>query len=146
MFERYSEAARKAIFYARREAGHYGSRSIETYMLLLGVLRADPVLAKRVLQAERLEAVELEFARYATDTKIPESMDLPLSEPAQRSLVLASKEAKIAGSGKVESVHLLAALAQDDGPAQAALARRGVDADTCRGELRRPPPSDQIEE
>ena len=39
MFERYNEPARRVIFFARYEASHFGSRTIETEHLLLGVLR-----------------------------------------------------------------------------------------------------------
>ena len=44
MFERYTEKARRAIFFARREAAEAGSPSIETGDLLLGILRETPVL------------------------------------------------------------------------------------------------------
>jgi len=36
MFERFTEGARRAIFFARYEASQYGSRFIETEHLLLG--------------------------------------------------------------------------------------------------------------
>jgi hypothetical protein len=39
MFERYTERARRVIFFARYEASNYGSRHIETEHLLLGLLR-----------------------------------------------------------------------------------------------------------
>lgn len=35
MFERYTEKARRAIFFARHEAAHAGSRFVETADLLL---------------------------------------------------------------------------------------------------------------
>ncbi len=36
MFERYTEKARRVIFFARYEAAQYGTPSIETEHLLLG--------------------------------------------------------------------------------------------------------------
>ena len=39
MFERYTEKARRVIFFARYEASQYGSTYIETEHLLLGLLR-----------------------------------------------------------------------------------------------------------
>ena len=39
MFERYTEKARRCIFFARYEASQYGSAWIETEHLLLGILR-----------------------------------------------------------------------------------------------------------
>jgi hypothetical protein len=39
MFERYTEKARRAIFFGRYEACQYGSPDIETEHLILGLLR-----------------------------------------------------------------------------------------------------------
>lgn len=41
MFERYTEKARRVIFFARYEASQFGSPFIETEHLLLGLLRED---------------------------------------------------------------------------------------------------------
>ena len=41
MFERYTEKARRVIFFARYEASQFGSPYIETEHLLLGLLRED---------------------------------------------------------------------------------------------------------
>jgi ATP-dependent Clp protease ATP-binding subunit ClpA len=41
MFERYTEQARRVIFFARYEASQFGSPYIETEHLLLGLLRED---------------------------------------------------------------------------------------------------------
>ena len=40
MFERYTERARRVLFFARYEASQLGSISIETEHLLLGLIRA----------------------------------------------------------------------------------------------------------
>ena len=45
MFERYTEKARRVIFFARYEASQFGSPYIETEHLLLGLLREDKALA-----------------------------------------------------------------------------------------------------
>ena len=49
MFERYTEKARRSIFFARYEASQFGSPVIDTEHLLLGLLREDKALAGRVL-------------------------------------------------------------------------------------------------
>ena len=41
MFERYTERARRVIFFARQEANRFGSKAIETEHFLLGLLRED---------------------------------------------------------------------------------------------------------
>ncbi|MEX2262234.1 MAG: Clp protease N-terminal domain-containing protein [Bryobacteraceae bacterium] len=48
MFERYTEAARQSIFFAREEASQAGSAFIETEHFLLGLLRADGVDRERL--------------------------------------------------------------------------------------------------
>ena len=49
MFERYTEKARRVIFFARYEASQFGSPYIETEHLLLGLLREDKALTNRFL-------------------------------------------------------------------------------------------------
>ena len=49
MFERYTEGARRTIFFARYEASQIGSAYIETEHLLLGLLREDKALFHRLL-------------------------------------------------------------------------------------------------
>ena len=41
MFERYTEKARRSIFFARYEASQFGSHEIDTEHLLLGLFRED---------------------------------------------------------------------------------------------------------
>ena len=50
MFERYTEKARRVIFFARYEASQFGSPYIETEHLLLGLLREDKALTNRFLR------------------------------------------------------------------------------------------------
>ena len=52
MFERYTETARRTIFFARYEASQFGSTVIGTEHLLLGMLREDRGLALRFLGDE----------------------------------------------------------------------------------------------
>ena len=51
MFERYTEKARRVIFFARYEASQFGSPFIETEHLLLGLLREEEGLANLVLSS-----------------------------------------------------------------------------------------------
>lgn len=49
MFERYTEEARRVIFFARYEASQFGSPYIEAEHLLLGVIRQDRWLTHQFL-------------------------------------------------------------------------------------------------
>jgi ATP-dependent Clp protease ATP-binding subunit ClpA len=64
MFERYTEKARRVIFFARYEASQFGSPFIETEHILLGVLQEDRALMDRLSgsnpqQPEQSSQVEL---------------------------------------------------------------------------------------
>ena len=48
MFERYTERARRVLFFARYEASQLGSISIETEHLLLGLIREGKGLTSRI--------------------------------------------------------------------------------------------------
>src|ERR1039457_6672075 len=50
MFERYTEKARRVIFFARYEASQFGSPYIESEHLLMGILREDKGLTNRFLR------------------------------------------------------------------------------------------------
>ena len=56
VFERYTESARRALFFARYEASELSRRSIETEHLLLGVLRAGKGVTSRLLSRRRSSA------------------------------------------------------------------------------------------
>src|SRR6202167_4294064 len=74
MFERYTEKARRVIFFARYEASQFGSPYIGTEHLLLGLLREEKCFAAEILHERglRLLAIREELAR-ATQEKAPPS-------------------------------------------------------------------------
>jgi ATP-dependent Clp protease ATP-binding subunit ClpC len=47
MFERYTDKARRTVFFARYEASTFASRMIEPEHLLVGLLREDAALRDR---------------------------------------------------------------------------------------------------
>ena len=55
MFERYTERARRVIFFARYEASQLGSRTIETEHLLLGLIRENNGLTGQLLGRSKIE-------------------------------------------------------------------------------------------
>ena len=54
MFERYTERARRVLFFARYEASQIGSISIETEHLLLGLIREGKGLTSRIFARSHL--------------------------------------------------------------------------------------------
>ena len=67
MFERYTEKARRVIFFARYEASQFGSPYIETEHLLLGLLREDKALANRFLRSHAaVESIRKQIEGHTT--------------------------------------------------------------------------------
>jgi ATP-dependent Clp protease ATP-binding subunit ClpC len=91
MFERYTEKARRTIFFGCYEASQFGSPYIESEYLLLGLLREDKALAHTFLPHGGVESSRKEVEGQ---TVIPEKVsisvaDLPLSNECKRILAYA---------------------------------------------------------
>lgn len=114
MFEKYTEAARKTVFYARYEASRFGSNRIETQHLLLGILHADRSLAIRVFKSQKnVEELRERLTQEAPRaTKISTSIDLPLSSESKRVLDYAAEEAARLQQPYITPEHLLLGIAR----------------------------------
>ena len=90
MFERYTEKARRTIFFGRYEASQFGSPYIESEHLLLGLLREDKSLANTFLRLRSHGAVEAIRKQIEGQTvireKVSNTLDLPLSNECRRFL------------------------------------------------------------
>ena len=83
MFERYTEGARRSLFFARYEASMLGSVAIETHHLLLGLLKERDPLMTHLLADARLSADALRKMIYtradAGTSPIALSVEIPFS-------------------------------------------------------------------
>lgn len=139
MFERYTEKARRVIFFARYEASQYGSSEIDTEHLLLGLLRE----AKNILDwTPGLTADELRKRiddRSLHLTPIPTNVDLPLSSAAQKALKSAADNADRMGHRHIGTEHIfLGILHVHDSFASQLLREAGADEDNIREHLAAP--------
>jgi predicted RNA-binding Zn-ribbon protein involved in translation (DUF1610 family) len=116
MFERYSEKAKRAIFFARYECTQYGSPAIESEHLLLGLYR-ETALLKRLLPSALgqpdLFRKEIE-SKIVIRPPIPTNSNLPLSSECKRILKFAADESERVGQQHVEPEHLLLGLLRED--------------------------------
>lgn len=129
MFERYTEGARRVIFFARYEASQFGSPFIDTEHLLLGLLRDDKGLIRQTLLNVDPESARQQVASQLKPSgeKILTSIDLPLSEDAKRALIYSAEEADRLNHRRIGTAHLLLGLVHDKGFASAEfLARLGA--------------------
>jgi 1-pyrroline-5-carboxylate dehydrogenase len=140
MFERYTEKARRVIFFARYEASSFGSPYIESEHLLLGLLREDKALTNRFLRSNAaVESFrEQVVARAAVREKTSTSIDLPLANPVKRVLAYADEEAELLGHLHIGTEHLLLGLLREEKSfAAEMLTERGVQLEAVREDLRR---------
>ena len=143
MFERYTEKARRVIFFARFEASKFGSPYIETEHLLLGILREDKALTSRMLRPPgSAESIRKQIeAQGPRGEEIPTSADLPLSNESKRVLAYAGEEAERLGHKHIGSEHLLLGLLREEKSfAAALLEERGVKLKNMRKEIESMPP------
>jgi ATP-dependent Clp protease ATP-binding subunit ClpC len=116
MFERYTEKARRVIFFARYEASQFGSPHIETEHLLLGLVREDKALANRFLRSQAaIETIRKQVeARTTMREKVSTSVDLPLSHECKRVLAYGAEEAERLNHKHIGTEHLLLGLLREE--------------------------------
>jgi ATP-dependent Clp protease ATP-binding subunit ClpC len=135
MFERYTEKARRVIFFARYEASEFGSPYIRPEFLLLGILREDKYVVTRWLgEGDWLAVFRSEVEKYVNKgPKVPTTVDLPLADEAKHILAYASEEAERLGHQHIGTQHLfLGILRESNSYGAKMLISRGVDIKTVR--------------
>jgi hypothetical protein len=122
MFDRFTEPARRAIFFARYEAGSFGSPFIDTEHLLLGLLREDKVLPAK-LPGGAGERIRKRIETNLSEPRriISNSVDMPLSSDSKRALSLGAEQADKFHHDAIDSGHLILGLLSMEKCAAAAL-------------------------
>lgn len=117
MFEKYTEKARRVIFFARYEASQLGSPLIETEHLLLGLIREDKSFASRFLprSATTVQDIRKEIeGRTLVRDKVSTSVDLPFSEESKRVLNCAAEESEKLFHKHIGTEHILLGLLREE--------------------------------
>ena len=140
MFERYTERARRVIFFARYEASQLGSPSIETEHLLLGLIREGKGLTSRLFSKNNLpmEEVRKEIeTRSPYREKVSTSVDIPLSPDSKRVLGYAAEEAERMLHNYIGTEHILLGLLREESSVAATiLAERGMRLPAVRDDIK----------
>jgi hypothetical protein len=139
MFERYTEKARRVIFFARYEASQYGSPYIETEHLLLGLLREDYRTAKHLLpELNSLDHIQQQIEKRVTrKERFSTAVEVPLSAESKQALTLAAGESQNWGHQHVGTEHLLVGLLQvSTSLAATVLKSEGIDLAKVREKMR----------
>ncbi len=142
MFEKYTEKARRVIFFARYEASQSGSPTIETEHLLLGLIREDKNLTSRFFPKSNatIQDIRKEIeGRALVREKVSTSVDLlPFSEESKRVLNNAADESERLSHKHIGTEHILLGLLREDQSIAAEILREhGLRPGMIREELSR---------
>src|SRR5689334_16619353 len=141
MFERYTEKARRVIFFARYEASQFGAIQIEAEHILLGLIREDRNLTYRFFHRSHatVESIRREIeGRTVPRDRIPNNIDLPLAGEAKRVLAFAAEESERLGNRHIGTEHLLLGLLREENSIAAEiLYERGLRLSDIRQDLMR---------
>ncbi|MFZ0661440.1 MAG: Clp protease N-terminal domain-containing protein [Acidobacteriaceae bacterium] len=139
MFERYTEKARRVIFFARYEAREFGSEFIEPDFLLLGIARENPEFCGRWLGVYYVQLRQQIAPMYWTKKRIATSVDLPLSNTSKRVLAYAAEEADRLGDRHIGTEHLFLGLLREGCVASKMLKERHEDLKSVRVAISKDP-------
>ena len=141
MFEKYTEKARRVIFFARYEASQFGSPYIETEHLLLGLIREDKNLTNRFFpkSSASIESIRKEIeGRTLIRDRVSTSVDLPFSDETKRVLNAAAEESERLSHKHIGTEHMLLGLLREERSIAAEILReRGLRLSAIREELGR---------
>jgi enamine deaminase RidA (YjgF/YER057c/UK114 family) len=136
MFERYTEDARRALFFARYEASQSGSVSIDAEHLLMGLIR-EPTGVTSLIAANTgapLESIRKEVgSQMNSHAKVATSVEMPFSDQTKRILQFAADEADRLSHNDISTEHLLLGILRDERCVAASLLiKHGMQLDTVR--------------
>jgi ATP-dependent Clp protease ATP-binding subunit ClpC len=139
MFERYTERARRVLFFARYEATQLGSTSIETEHLLLGLIREGKGLTSRIFARSHLslESIRKEIeGRTVFREKVSTSVEIPFSPETKRVLQFSAEEADRLLHTYIGTEHLLLGLLREErSVASAILYEKGMRLASVRDDI-----------
>ena len=139
MWMRFTEGARKVVFYAQEEAGRLGESYVATEHLLLGLMRESDSVATRILDCMgvSLRTIRREIERQVTRSDVRLGQDMQLTPRAKRVIDLAYDEARRLNNNYIGTEHLLLGLIREgDGMAAKTLGKLNITLEQARQELR----------
>jgi ATP-dependent Clp protease ATP-binding subunit ClpA len=148
MFERYTERARRVIFFARYEAAQFGSTTIKSEHLLLGLIRENENLTNRFLgNHSSIESIRKEIeGRTIFRDRVSTALDLPMSNECKRICAYAAEETERLLHRHIGTEHLLLGILREERCMAAQILQQyGLRINVIREELARSPmPAERI--
>src|SRR5918994_78642 len=138
MWQRFTERARRVVFYAQEEAASLGESYVGTEHLLLGLVRENDSVAARILDrlSVPLGRIHSDIKRQVTRGHGNLGQDMQLTPRAKRVIDLAYEEARQLNNNYIGTEHLLLGLIREgDGLAARVLVKLGADLERTRREV-----------
>ncbi len=138
MWQRFTERARRVVFFAQEEAARLGENYVSTEHLLLGLVRENDSVAARILDrmGVSLAKIRSEIERQVTRGDGRLGQDMQLTPRAKRVIDLAYDEARNLNNNYIGTEHLLLGLIREgEGLAGRTLQKLGVDLERTRKEV-----------
>ena len=136
MWQRFTERARRTVFFAQEEAGRLGENHVSTEHLLLGLVRENDTVAARILNMLQVpvQKVRQELERQlASGEERQSGQDIQLTPRAKRVIDLAYDEARQLNNNYIGTEHLLLGVVREgEGIAARVLSKLGVDLQQTR--------------
>ena len=143
MFERYTEEARRCLFYTRYEAGLRGSPRIESEHLLLGLIRESRGAVSGMFahfHADPATIVRAVDDRTTRSEATPPAHEIEFSPEVGRILHGAREEADRLEHRHIGTEHLMLGLLREQGSIAASiLSEAGISADEARAYIAKLP-------
>jgi ATP-dependent Clp protease ATP-binding subunit ClpC len=141
MLERFTEEARRSLFFARYAVTDHGGSTIEPEHLLLGAIHKRNALLPLCFTPAILNTMEERLIEAVSqDEKIPTAVEIPFSDAAKDALKRAAVEADDLNSREIRTAHLiLGILSATQGVAFDVLHDAGVRLAELRALLAPPP-------
>ena len=138
MWQRFTERARRVVFFAQEEAGRLGEIYVSTEHLLLGLVRENDSVAARILDrmGVSLGRIRSEIERQVSRGDGRLGQEMQLTPRAKRVIDLAYDEARNLNNNYIGTEHLLLGLIREgEGLAGRVLHKLGVDLERTRKEV-----------
>jgi uncharacterized protein (TIGR03435 family) len=138
VFERYTEAARRVLFFARYEADRLGSVFVESEHLLLALIREAGGMVARLFARASIapETIRKDIDGLRPRQQASPSHETRFSDEVNRILWLATEEANRLLHHGIDTEHLLLGILREDHSVAASiLATHGMRIDEVRDEI-----------
>lgn len=139
MWQRFTERARRLVFFAQEEAARLGENFVGTEHLLLGMCRDEDHVAARLLERMNipLSAIRVVVSEQAARGDGHSGQDMQLSPEAKTAIDMAYAEAKLLDNNYIGTEHiLLGMLHENTGMAGRILGAMGVTLELMRDMLK----------